>query len=467
MPRLPAIVIAALALAAGAVAAAPAEAAPGQAMTFEAPAEFLDDTLREPALDEVQAFGVTRIRAQVYWRDFAPVPTEPQAPAFDDTDPAAYPEGTWDRLDRLVDSATGRGLEIQLTLTGPVPQWATLTGTDQLTQPDPAMFGRWVTAVARRYGDRVHLWSIWNEPNQPAFLLPQFDERGRAVSPRLYRALYIAGEQALHATPGNERDRVLIGETSPIGSDSIVAPLAFLRGVLCLDASYRRTGRCARLRISGYAHHAYPRRSGPLARPRSPDSVTIGALDRLVLALDRAARAGVVRPRLPIHLTEFGIESRPDVIVGVPLARQAEYLAIAERTAFANPRVRSFSQYLLRDDPPAEGVPEAERHAGFETGLRFNDGRAKPSYTGFVLPLAATSFGRSDVLWGRVRPARAATVVTLERSTGGRWRQLRRQTTNPAGVYGLRVRHRPRQRYRVSWTAPDGTVLTGPPIRPY
>jgi hypothetical protein len=436
-------------------------------MTFEAPGELLDESTRDAALDELVGFGVTRIRQQVYWRDFAPSSTEPTRPEFDDTNPDAYPAGTWDRLDHLVDAARGRNIEVQLTLTGPVPQWGTLTGTDQLTRPDPATFANWVTAVVRRYGDRVDLWSIWNEPNQPEFLMPQYDDDRRPVSPRIYRALYVAGERALHAVPGNERDRVLMGETSPIGDDEIVAPLAFLRGVLCLDERYARVGRCARLRIAGYAHHAYPTRRGPLARPSSPDSVTIGALDRLVRALDRAAQAGVVRARLPIFLTEFGIESRPDVVSGVSLPRQAEQLAIAERMAFANPRVRAFSQYLMRDDPPVDGASDAERYPGFETGLRHSDGTEKPSYRGFLLPLAVKRFGASDVLWGRVRPARAATTVTLQRNRGRGWRAFQTQTTNPSGVYGLRTPHRARQRYRVRWTGPDGTTHTGPPIRPY
>jgi hypothetical protein len=464
-PLVPLLVV--LLLLGAAARAAPAAAAPGQVMTFEAPAELLDESRRDAALDEIAAFGVTRIRQQVYWRDFAPSPTEPMRPSFDDTNADAYPGGTWDPLDHLVDAARSRNLEVELTLTGPVPQWATQTGTDQLTRPDPAIFANWVTAVVRRYGDRVDLWSIWNEPNQPQFLLPQYDDRRRPVSPRIYRGLYVAAERALHAVPGNARDRVLIGETSPIGDEAIVAPLAFLRGVLCLDDDYRKVGRCANLRIAGYAHHAYPTRRGPLAKPSSPDSVTIGALERLVRALDRAARAGVVRPRLPIFLTEFGVESRPDVVSGVTLARQAQELAIAERMAFANPRVRAFSQYLLRDDPPVEGVPEAQRFPGFETGLRFSDGREKPSYAGFLLPLAVKQFGASDVLWGRVRPAPAVTAVTLERNRGRGWRAFRTQTTNPSGVYGLRVPHRARQRYRVRWTAPDGTVHTGPPIRPY
>jgi hypothetical protein len=464
MPRRPLLaLLALLAL----VVPASASASSKQVMTFEAPTQLLDDGAREATLDEIQAFGVNQVRALVYWRDFSARERSRKRPRFDRSDNAAYPAGTWDRLDRLVDSIQRREMTIQLTLTGPVPKWATKKKRGYVNDPSAKEFGKWAHAVATRYGDRVDLWSIWNEPNQPQFLLPQYDDRRRPVSPRIYRGLYVAAERALHAVPGNARDRVLIGETSPIGDEAIVAPLAFLRGVLCLDDDYRKVGRCANLRIAGYAHHAYPTRRGPLAKPSSPDSVTIGALERLVRALDRAARAGVVRPRLPIFLTEFGVESRPDLVSGVTLARQAQELAIAERMAFANPRVRAFSQYLLRDDPPVEGVPEAQRFPGFETGLRFSDGREKPSYAGFLLPLAVKQFGASDVLWGRVRPAPAVTAVTLERNRGRGWRAFRTQTTNPSGVYGLRVPHRARQRYRVRWTAPDGTVHTGPPIRPY
>ncbi len=51
-----------------------AEASPRQVMTFEAPEELLDDALRDAALDEIRAFGVTQIRQLVYWQTFAPGP---------------------------------------------------------------------------------------------------------------------------------------------------------------------------------------------------------------------------------------------------------------------------------------------------------------------------------------------------------------------------------------------------------
>jgi hypothetical protein len=453
-------------LAALAVAALPDRslASTSQVMTFEAPSELLDDSRREATLDEIQGFGVRRVRQLVYWRDFSARPRARTAPRFDTADPLAYPAGTWDVLDRTVDAVVRRGIELQLTLTGPVPRWATRGARDQRTEPGARAFGRWVRAVALRYGSRVHLWSVWNEPNHPDFLAPQY-RGGAPASAAIYRRLYKAAERALHGVPGGASDRVLFGETAPIGNQNVVSPLAFLRGALCLDRDYDRRRGCGKLRIDGYAHHAYTRRVGPRFRSTDTDEVSIGSLDRLVGALDRAARAGAIDRGRGIYLTEFGIQSKPDPIAGVSYARQAEYLAIAERMAYANPRVKAFSQYLMRDDKPRRGGTAAERYSGFETGLRRANGTPKPSYDGFMLPLAVTRYGPNDVLWGRVRPATGLTEVVIEHTRRGRWRRL--TATQTLGVYGLRSPHRKGQRYRVKWTRPDGRVVTGPPIRPY
>jgi hypothetical protein len=443
---------------------AAASASSTQSMTFEAPRELLDAGTRDRTLQEVRDFGVDRVRVLVYWKDYAPAPTSKRRPDFDAADPNAYPAGAWDRLDGLFASAQARGITVQLTLTGPVPRWATSTKRDYVTRPSTKEFQAFATAVGRRFGDRVGVWSIWNEPNHPQFLLPQFVKK-HAKSPRIYRNLFLAGQRGLAAS-GNGGDLLLFGETAPRGTPRVVAPLAFLRGALCLDRSYHRKGRCKRVEAGGFAHHAYTTRVGPRFRPPDRDDVTIGVLSRLTKALDRAARAGAIRRGLGIYLTEFGIQSTPDPFVGVTLARQAEYLAIAEHMAYVNPRVRSFSQYLLSDDKPRKG-PRVERYGGFESGLRRSDGRAKPSYAGFRLPLAAETYGRFDVLWGRVRPQAAQTKVTIlaARRPGRPFKPLRTLTTNHRGVFGLRALHHDKQRYRVQWTAPDGRVWRGPPIR--
>ena len=146
-------------------------------------------------------------------------------------------------------------------------------------------------------------------------------------------------------------------------------------------------------------------------------------LSRLISALDKAAKAGALPAKLPVHLTEFGIQSTPDKISGVSLAKQAAYLAISEHMAYVNPRVAAFSQYLMSDDPPR---PDGYRYSGFESGLRSADGKPKPAYEGFRLPLAVEIYDGSDVLWGLVRPQRAVSKVTIERKPkGSSWRVLK------------------------------------------
>jgi hypothetical protein len=452
-----------LLLAAFALLAAPGHASPRQVTTFEAPTELLDDGSRDQTLDEIKGFGVDRVRQLVYWNSFAPSPNATRKPSFDATDPAAYPAGTWDRLDRLVAAAGARGISVQITLTGPVPRWATKTRKDHLTRPSAAEFGKFATAVGRRYGDQVSMWSIWNEPNQPQFLLPQYS-RGKPVSPGLYRSLYLAAYKGLRSTPANASDGILIGETSPRGNRHVVHPLVFLRGMLCLNGSYRRARACAPLPTQGYAHHAYTTRTGPRFVPPR-DDVTIGVLNRLNVALDRAAAAKVLPRGLKIYLTEFGIQTVPDRISGVSYSAQAAYRAISEHIAYVNPKVALFSQYLMKDDKPRR---TGYRYGGFETGLRRSDGTKKPSYESFRLPLAVERTGGRDVLWGFVRPARGQTTVTIGvKPKGKAWRTLRTVSTTTSGVYGFSATHRAGQQYRVTWTSPTGERFRGPGVGAY
>jgi hypothetical protein len=440
-----------------------AQASPRQVMTFEAPDELLDDGRRDATLDEIRGFGVTQIRQLVYWQQFAPGPNRKTKPRFNASDPNAYPGLAV--LDRLIAASEARGIKVILTPTGPVPRWATKTKKGNLNRPNARQFGQFVTALARRYGEQVDTWSIWNEPNQPQFLMPQYRKK-RPASPAIYRSLYRAAYSAIRSVPANRRDKILIGETSPRGNENVLHPLAFLRGLTCLNAEYEKTRKCGRLQADGYAHHAYTTRIGPRFVPSDKDDVTIGVLDRLVNALDRVGRARGLPRGLKIYLTEFGIQSEPDRISGVSYARQPAYYAIAEHMAYVNGRVALFSQYLMRDDAPrAEGY----RFRGFESGLRRNNGQRKPAFRAFPNPLAIERYGPSDVLWGLIRPQPGVTRVTIEvRRPGKRnWSVFKRLNTTSRGVYGLRVRHRKGQEFRVRWTSNAGKGYTGPAIGAY
>ncbi len=447
----------------GLVAVAPAQASHSQTVLFEAPSDLLNAQTRPAALAKLDHLGVRALRVILLWQSVAPGPDAKVKPKFDATDPAAY---YWGGYDAVLAAAKQRGWQVLLTVSGPVPTWATATGSGHVTRPDPQDFQQFMTAVGRHYGAQVKLYSIWNEPNEPVFLQPQF-QNGRPASPRIYRGLFQAGVAGLRASGNFSGAKVLMGETAPRGTGNVVAPLTFLRGVLCLDAHYHKASSCSGLPADGYAHHAYTTRAGPAFVPPGPNDVTIGVLPRLTTALNRAAAAGAVRANLPIYLTEFGIQSQPDPLYGVSFAQQAEYIAISEHIAWENPRVAFFSQYLLRDDQPRPG-PLLTRYSGFESGLELANGTEKSSYSAWPVPLAVTRAGGRVSLWGLARPAHAATTVEVQVADGkGAFRHLASVRTNSLGYWTARSTWKHGRRWRVRWTSPAGVVYLGPPIRAY
>jgi hypothetical protein len=446
-----------------------AQARSSQLTMFEAPRELLSDdaALRAQTFDEVRGFGVRWLRVVMYWQSVAPDPDSRTVPAFDERDPNAYPG--FGRYDRLISEARGRGLHVVLTVSGPVPRWATRDRDDHVTRPSPTRFERFMTAVGRRYQHQVSRWTIWNEPNHPDFLQPQYSSHHHPLSPGIYRRLVQAADKGLRAS-GNGHDGMWIGETAPRGTGKDVAPLTFLRRALCLNTHYHRRRGCHRLPGDGWAHHAYTPAAGPYFVPAGHNDVTIGVLGRLNSALARAGRAGAVRKGMPIYLTEFGIQSYPDKIMGVSQIRQAEYRSISEHIAYRNARVRGFSQYLMRDDLPRSQTDSIfGRYAGFESGLRTSDGNPKVAYEGFRLPLVAIRGSRRTTLWGLVRPADDTTRVSIDYRNHGSatWHYLKHDTTNARGYWTTTTSLRRGRAYRVRWISQDGTKFTGPLTRSY
>ena len=447
--------LAALAVAATLLALAPpAEASRSQWTMFDAPRELMSDdaATREATLNEFESLGVDWVRVILYWHSVAPNADSKRDPAVRRTDPRSY---DWTRYERVVNAARARGMNVLLTVSGPVPKWATRRERDKVTRPSPTQFRRFMIAAGRKFRGSVRYWAVWNEPNHPQFLKPQFTGRGRrrhAASPGIYRKLVRAARAGLDKS-GNRHDRMLVGDTAPRGTSRVVAPVPFVRGTFCLTRSWHKRKRCGRLDVDGWAHHPYTTRRGPWWIPPQRGDVTIATLSRLRRALDRAGRARAVRRGLGIYLTEFGIQSRPDPYVGVSETKQAEYRSIAERIAWRNPRVRAFSQYLMRDDLPRAGRAYL-RYGGFESGLRHSHGQRKRAYRGFRLPLAARRRGRRSVhLWGLVRPARGRARVTIEyRNRHSRkWRRLKSDVTNRRGYWTTTTRRRAGRRYRVRW----------------
>ena len=185
----------------------------------------------------------------------------------------------------------------------------------------------------------------------------------------------------------------------------------------------------------------------------------MSSLVRLGRVLDRASRSGAIRRHLPIYVTEFGVQGFPDRLAGVNPLKAAELRSISELIAWRNPHVRVFSQFLMRDDADL---------GGFQTGLRFANGRRKPGYEGFRLPLIAERESHGIVLSGLVRPASGRTELEIQRRRPGiGWQREAVVRTSQAGRWRLRVRSSRDVRWRVIWTALDGAVRVGPATRVY
>lgn len=460
-------------------------------------------------LDRLRALGVQEIRTNLRWASVAPSPNARRAPAgFDATRPERYPGGVWSPWDRLVRLAAERGMTVQMNVTAPGPLWAvrahapTAHAADHW-YPSPTAFYRFTLAVGRRYDGttpgvpRVTNWSLWNEPNQPGWLAPQWIRHGRSWVPEsaaLYRDELRAGYAALAASghrPGT--DTVLIGELAPEGYEShgpLVAmpPMPFLRALYCLDGRYRRlrgsparalgcpTGSAAAFAranpglfsATGFAHHPYYFFHPPWAGAADPNLVPLANLSRLERGLDRALGAYGIHRRLPIFLTEYGYQTNPpDPYQLVSLAQQATYLNAADYNAWRDPRVAEVSQFLLYDTAPdLRYRPNEFRYwSTFQTGLLFADGRPKPALAAYAMPIWVPAprvrRGGSLLVWGQLRRAthiNSRRVLIQWRQRRGAYATIATVTSGSQGLYTARVRPPGSGWLRSLWNGAGGAL---------
>ena len=130
--------------------------------------------------------------------------------------------------------------------------------------------------------------------------------------------------------------------------------------------------------------------------------------------LDRLRSKKRLRIGRTFHLTEFGYQtSPPDPAVGIALALQTRYLQQAAYVAWKYKRVRGLSFYQWDDEPVVNRGSGTKRYSGWQTGLRFNNGRPKPvlsTIPGAVRDRPAREGARRALLWGQVRAGRRAEV---------------------------------------------------------
>jgi hypothetical protein len=406
---------------------------------------------------------------------------------------------------------------VDFDVTAPGPRWAMRPGAPQPSQvnhfePSAADFGRFVLALGRRYTGsyvpagaaaplpRVGYWSIWNEPNQPGWLAPQSapapaGHADEIEAARLYRGYVDAATASLHRS-GHGRDTILIGELAPEGDErageaSPVPPIPFLKALYCVgDASVPLRGAAARalgcpasgsaaafvaanpglFAATGFAQHPYSFFLAPAAPMSDANFVPLSDLARLEHGLDRIFAAYSVARQLPIYLTEYGYETNPpNPFRGVSPAMQARYLDEAEYLAWLDPRVRTLSQFLLRDAGPDRAYPPGSVRywSSFQTGLEYHDGRPKPSLAAYRLPVfipqPTFAAGTAVGVWAMLRPAppgTAAHALIQWRSARGAFRTLAVRRARAADRVLLAAVKPPGSGLiRVVWPGPRGETV--------
>lgn len=332
-------------------------------------------------LAELERLGVDIVRYTLRWDQIA---RQRPGSARDHQDPAY----DWRNADLVLRGLRRHRIAALVTLVG-TPSWANGGRSSNWAPTDARTFADFAHAAAARF-PWVRAWTIWNEPNQPRWLLP--------LSTRIYvNRLLNPAYAEIHATI---RDvEVGGGVTSPRAGLGI-SPVAWIRSMGRLGA-----------RLDAYAHNPYPSQ-----RQETPwtggcghcSTISLADLERLL----REVRRNLGRKR--IWLTEHGYQTNPpDPILGVSRATQARYVASAARRAYLAPYVDILIHFLVRDDSSPDG---------WQSGLVAEDGTVKPSYTAFQLPFEQVSRKAARVtLWGQVRPRSGVQPYRLRAYRNGRW----------------------------------------------
>jgi Cellulase (glycosyl hydrolase family 5) len=359
-------------------------------------------------LDELDSLGVDVVRVTIDWRA-----TEPRRGVDD-----------WTRADLLLNGLHDRGIAPLVTLFG-TPAWANGGRSENWVPTSKSTFAGFARRVAQRY-PFVHLWTIWNEPNQRRSLRP--------TSPKTYvQQLLNPAFAAIHAaSPGS---LVAGGVTAPRGSTGGVSPVDWITGMAAAHA-----------RLDAYAHNPYPLSAGETPTSGGCEhctTITMATLPRLINDVQKAFGT-----KTRIWLTEYGYQTNPpDRLLGVSYATQAKYEGEAALRAYQAPRVDLLIHFLVRDEPD---------QARWQSGLFTTADAAKPSLQAYRFPLTESSrVGKRTVLWGQVRPGGSNTYRLL-RFANGAWQPVGadRQTT-ARGYFSVAVNATAGARYRI-WVPSAG-----------
>jgi hypothetical protein len=403
------------------------------------------------AYERTRRAGARLVRLTIRW-DLATPAGATKPPGFDPADPAD-PGYRFDELDREVRLAVAAGLQPVVGFWG-APLWAqdpsphptSYSGTVAGPyKPSPAEVGRFAHALAVRYSGsfhglpRVRYWRLWNEPNLIGYLSPQF-VNGKPFAPGWYRLMLKAFAGGVHSV---HRDNVVVaGSLAPFSfRKAAMAPLQFMRSLLCLSAAKRPRPVCAeRSVLDAFSIHPYTS-GGPTHRASNPNDVSLGNAPEVRRILDVAVRyrhiVSTSRPQL--WVTEFSWDTKPPDPnpLATPLRLQARWTAEALYRMW-KAGVRVVTWFQLRDDL----WPQSPFQSGlyFRSGVRMALDEPKPTLTAFRFPFVAYRQRGGVFVWGRAPAGRPARVVVEQRGRRT-WKRIATIRSNRYGIFAA-VLHR-------------------------
>jgi hypothetical protein len=392
----------------------------------------------ETAFARTRAAGATYVRLNTSWRNIAPA-TRPDG--FVAADPTS-PGYSWGGIDAVVAAADAAGLTPILDIAG-TPRWAFAkrpSGVNAGT-PKAAALGDFATALATHFDGAIpgvpaeHIFQVWNEPNVSIYLSP--------VSGAAYRGMVNAVADAVHSV--DPTSIVVAGDLDPFGHPKSrkqkwysVAPLAFMRSVLCLSKGKHPHRTCSgTAHFDVWSHHPYTFH-GPFGHANNPDDVSLGDLPRMRALLQAGVRlhSVVSAHSVKFWVTEFSWDTNPP-------RRHAAPIGLASRwTAEALYQMWRSGVSLVT----WFGLEDTAGRSPYKSGLYFHansldNAKPKPVRTAFRFPFVAY-LGRGTVsVWGRDATSDAQ-VVTIQRRHGlhGRWQTVAKVHSNGSGILRAKLR---------------------------
>ncbi|MGB2852096.1 MAG: hypothetical protein WBC01_10565 [Solirubrobacterales bacterium] len=400
-----------------------------------------DASVRERWLDRAEAAAGQWVRVGVGWRGIASSP--PADPTVSSS--AGY---IWAGPDAAIRDAAARGQKILITVNR-APDWAEGAGRPAGAEPgtwkpNPSDLRRFAQALGARYsGDfddplnpgqklpEVSAFEAWNESNLAAFLSPQ-TEAGNNTSPNHYRLMLNQFYDGIHTVQPDAQ--VVAGSLSPIGSDggppgkARIGPLEFLRDMFCLGKKNLKPRSCAvKAKFDVLSHHPINADREPQA-PAGKDDAGIAEMSEIVTMLRKAESVGnVVGPsRHPVWNTEFWWHSNPPK-TGKKIPSLREQAAYVSEALYRNwqDKVELAMLYQLGDD----------ESLFFQTGIYFENGKPKPSLTGFSFPLVGDRRSKKKVLiWGRA-PESGKVAIQVNKAGKGGFKTIKKKMVGAGDVF--------------------------------